>query len=75
MGNQRNRDSAMAYRRQEAYQRLEQIDAHRLRLSGRGIEFIAARAETTAHRVRRWLQEVAAQPQQTTQSTPGQYLA
>ena len=52
--------SAMAHRRQEAYQRLAEIDAHRLRLSGCGLEFIAGRATTTTFMVRRWLREVAA---------------
>jgi hypothetical protein len=55
-----SRGSAMAFRRQDAYQRLEAIDAYRLRLAGWGIIAIAARADTTPHFVHRWLKEVAA---------------
>jgi hypothetical protein len=54
------RVSALAYRRQEAYRRLAEIDAHRLRSSGHGLEFIAARAETTRVYVSQWLKETAA---------------
>jgi hypothetical protein len=51
--------SARAYRRQEEYQRLEEIDAHRLWSSGYGLLYIAGRADTTPWFVRRWLREVA----------------
>jgi hypothetical protein len=55
-----NRNSARDYRRQEQYQRLAEIDAHRLKLSGSSVEFIAGRAATTPHFVRRWLKDVNA---------------
>jgi hypothetical protein len=60
MGNRGDRGSVLAHRRREAYQRLLEIDAHRLRLAGGGIEFIAGRAVTTPYLVRRWLEEAAA---------------
>jgi hypothetical protein len=55
----RNRGSALAYRRQEAYERLAEIDAYRLWVAGRGVTAIAGRANTTPFIVRRWLREVA----------------
>jgi hypothetical protein len=56
----RDRGSALAYRRQEAYGRLAEIDAYRLKLAGCALPFIAGRANTTPWLVRRWLREVAA---------------
>jgi hypothetical protein len=53
-----NRGSARAYRRQEAYERLAEIDAYRLLLAGCAVTFIAGRADTTTFIVRRWLREV-----------------
>jgi hypothetical protein len=52
--------SALAYRRQEAYRRLAEIDAYQLWQSGCVIELIAARADTTRVYVRQWLKEAAA---------------
>jgi hypothetical protein len=46
--------------RKEAYQRLDEIDARRLKLSGYGLAYIAGRANTTTHHVRRRLNEIAA---------------
>jgi hypothetical protein len=43
------RGSALTYRRSEAYKRLVEIDAYRLRLAGWGIISIAGRANTTQH--------------------------
>ena len=54
----RERGSALAQRRQEAYQRLEDIDARRLLLAGWGITTIAGRAATSPWLVHRWLEEV-----------------
>ena len=53
-----NRGSALAYRRQEAYERLAEIDAYRLLLAGCAVTVIAGRADTTPFIVRRWLREV-----------------
>jgi hypothetical protein len=50
--------SVMAYRRQEEFQRLKDIDAYRLWQTGRSIVFIAGRAGTTERFVVRWLREV-----------------
>jgi hypothetical protein len=58
--NRSGRGSALALRRQEAYQRLADIDAYRLILAGGAITNIAGRANTTPWLVRRWLREVAA---------------
>jgi hypothetical protein len=70
MGDRGNWGSAMAYRRQEAYLRLVEIDAYRLRLAGGGIEFIAGRAATSPHYVRMWLREVAARDLSPAKPTP-----
>jgi hypothetical protein len=49
----RGKGSARAYRRQEEYRRLAEIDAQQLWLSGHSLTFIAGRAATTPHFVRR----------------------
>jgi hypothetical protein len=59
-GKREYRGSARVLLRQEAYQRLEEIDARRLHLAGQGVTHIAGRASTTTHHVRRWLKETAA---------------
>jgi hypothetical protein len=53
------RGSARAFRRQETYERLVAINAHRLWLDGCAIHAIALRASTSPFIVRQWLQEAA----------------